>query len=147
MANSEFSEDERALVEKARAAAESAYCPYSQFPVGAAVETEAGLFVGCNIENASYGLAICAERVALFTAVAAGAKRLTRLAVSCVRAGAEAPLGSRMPCGACRQVMAEFMTPDSEVLVDGAGTWKVSELLPEAFQLAENPLRKPEANL
>ena len=65
-------EADEALLQIARKAAAFAYCPYSQFPVGAAVETELGIFTGCNIENASYGLCICAERVAIFTALAAG---------------------------------------------------------------------------
>ncbi|HZO91497.1 MAG TPA: cytidine deaminase [Chthonomonadaceae bacterium] len=135
----EFTAEERALLERAREAAQRAYCPYSNFPVGAAVETEAGIFAGCNIENASYGLAICAERVALFAAIAAGAKEMKRLALACVRSGPDDPPGSRMPCGACRQVMAELMAPEATVLVEGAGVWRVADLLPEPFQLAERP--------
>jgi cytidine deaminase len=127
------------LLERAREAGKAAYCPYSDFPVGAAVETEIGVFVGCNIENASYGLAVCAERVALFTAVAAGAKQISRLAVSCLRPAPDSPAAERMPCGACRQVIAEFMLPESEIVVDGAGSWRVAELLPEAFRLANPP--------
>jgi cytidine deaminase len=126
-----LSPEEQALLERARAAAASAYCPYSDFPVGAAVETERGVFVGCNVENASYGLAICAERVA----VAAGARAFKRLAVSCLRPGPDDPPAGRMPCGACRQVMAEFLSPEATVVVDGAGVWRLSDLLPEAFQL------------
>jgi cytidine deaminase len=127
------------LLQQAQKAGQFAYCPYSRFPVGAAVETELGIFVGCNIENASYGLAVCAERVALFSAVAAGARRISRLAVSCLNAGQDDPPGSRMPCGACRQVIAEFMPSDASVIVDGAGVWQVQELLPAAFQLSERP--------
>lgn len=136
--------DNEPLLEQARQAGEGAYCPYSQFPVGAAVETEQGVFTGCNIENASYGLAICAERVALFKAVSAGAKQFTRLAVSCLRAGPESSPGERMPCGACRQVIAEFMPPESEVVVDGAGVWRVADLLPQAFQLEDAPFFRSE---
>lgn len=132
-------DDNPPLLEMARAAGEQAYCPYSQFPVGAAVETELGRFTGCNIENASYGLAICAERVALFTAVAAGAKRIDHLAVSCLKADEAAGPGSRMPCGACRQVITEFMGQDATVTVDGAGVWRVADLLPMTFQLESNP--------
>jgi cytidine deaminase len=143
MERTDVTDTERALLERAREAAKAAYCPYSHFPVGAAAETEHGVFAGCNVENASYGLAICAERVALFTAVAAGARRITRLAVSCVAAGPDDPPGSRMPCGACRQVIAELMTPESVVIVDGAGVWRVADLLPEAFQLTEQPFWKP----
>lgn len=128
-----------ALLERAREAAQAAYCPYSHFPVGAAVETERGFFNGCNIENASFSLTICAERVALFSAVAAGARRITRLAVSCLNPGPDDPPSSRMPCGACRQVIAEFMPPEAIVLVDGVGVWSVADLLPEAFRLTDNP--------
>ena len=128
---------EMALLEMARTAGQSAYCPYSKFSVGAAVDTDKGVFVGCNIENASYGLAICAERVALFSAIAAGAKQIRCLAVSCLQAAKSDPPGGRMPCGACRQVIAEFMLPQSSVIVDGAGVWIVEDLLPLAFQLEE----------
>lgn len=116
-------------------AAERAYVPYSRFRVGAAVEADGQTYAGCNVENASYGLTVCAERVALFTAVAAGHRRVARIAVTCVDAGPEIGEGGRMPCGACRQVMAELMGPDGEVLVDGVRTFRVSELLPSAFTL------------
>jgi cytidine deaminase len=97
------------------------------------VEVGGQVFPGCNIENASYGLTTCAERVALFSAVAAGHRRVDRLAVSCVDAGSELGHNGRMPCGACRQVMAELMGLDGEVLVDGVGAFRVSDLLPIAF--------------
>ena len=128
-----------ALMAEARAARERAYAPYSHFLVGAAVATDAGVFGGANVENASYGLSICAERVALFTAIAAGARRVTRLAVSCARPGPTDPPASRMPCGACRQVMAELMAGESKVVVDGVGVLSVDDLLPQAFQLAARP--------
>jgi cytidine deaminase len=127
--------DDSEFLQLARLAADAAYCPYSQFPVGAAVETDRGVFVGCNIENASYGLAVCAERVALFSAIAAGARHLSRLAVSCRAAQDSDSLASRMPCGACRQVIVEFMAGDAEIVVDGAGVWRVEDLLPQAFRL------------
>ena len=92
-------------------------------------------FTGCNVEDASYSLTVCAERVALFTAVAAGHRRVQRLAVTCVDASPELGPDGRMPCGACRQVMAELMGLDAEVLVDGAGRFKVSDLLSRAFTL------------
>lgn len=119
--------EEAALLAQAREAAQRAYCPYSNFPVGAAVRSELGVTTGCNVENASYGLALCAERVALFTAVAQGARSIRQLAVSCIKAetdedaeaGANGPEGARMPCGACRQVMAELMPSDALVLIDG----------------------------
>jgi len=132
-------DDKTTLLDAARAAGNRAYCPYSEFPVGAAVDTDMGRFTGCNIENASYGLAVCAERVALFSAVAAGATRIDHLAVSCLKAGDTDPPGSRMPCGACRQVITEFMSQDATVTVDGAGVWRVADLLPQAFQLESKP--------
>ena len=122
------------LLQAARAAAHHASVPYSHFPVGAAVECGEGrVFGGCNIESASYGLTVCAERVAIFSAVAQGA-RPTRLAVSCVQGDPATP-GSLMPCGACRQVMLDHMGPDATVIVDNAGTFTVAELLPHGFQL------------
>ena len=132
-------QDSPSLLDDAREAALRAYCPYSRFPVGAAVATDLGRFTGCNIENASYGLAVCAERVALFSAVAAGVKRIDHLAVSCISAGASDPPGSRMPCGACRQVITEFMSPDAVVTIEGGGVWRVADLLPSAFQLQTHP--------
>jgi cytidine deaminase len=123
------------LLQLAREAAQSAYVPYSRFRVGAVAEVDGQTFAGCNVENASYGLTVCAERVALFTAVAGGHRRVERLAVTCVDAGPELGERGRMPCGACRQVMAELMGPDGEVLVDGVRTFRVAELLPSAFTL------------
>jgi cytidine deaminase len=125
------------LLAQARAAAARAYAPYSRFRVGAAVRAGNQVHTGCNIENASYGLAICAERVAIFAAVAAGARRIVAVAVACVDAGAEAAMHERMPCGACRQVMAEFGDPDLGVHVDGAGSFRLDELLPQAFTLLQ----------
>lgn len=123
------------LLVLARAAAKRAYVPYSRFRVGAAVEASGQTYTGCNVENASYGLTVCAERVALFTAVAAGHHRVERIAVTCADAGPELGENGRMPCGACRQVMAELMGPDGEVLVDGVRVFRVSDLLPSAFTL------------
>jgi cytidine deaminase len=122
------------LLEDARKAAQSAHCPYSNFPVGAAVKTKDGsVYKGCNIENASYGLTICAERVAIFAAVADGKKPI-EVAVTCVNGNASDP-GTLMPCGACRQVMREFLDEDAIVTVDGVGDFPLRELLPNAFHL------------
>lgn len=130
-------EQERALLDRARKAASMAYCRYSQFPVGAAVVTETGqTFIGCNIENASYGLACCAERVAIFNAISSGAKSITMIAVSCLQGSADSP-ASLMPCGACRQVMAEFMDPAAPVLVDKVGKFALRDLLPNPFALSD----------
>ncbi|MEP6687052.1 MAG: cytidine deaminase [Gemmatimonadales bacterium] len=118
------------LVDAARAAQQRAYAPYSHFRVGCALEADDGrVFAGCNVENASYGLTICAERAAVCAAVAAGAQRFRRAVVV---SDAEPPAA---PCGACRQVLSEF---GSELRVDGVGpsrtvTWTIAELLPAAF--------------
>jgi cytidine deaminase len=122
------------LVEAARAAAQRAVAPYSDFPVGAAAETAGGsVYPGCNIESASYGLTICAERVAIFSAVANGEKPV-RLAVTCLRSNPDDP-DTLMPCGACRQVMLDQMGPDGQVIVDRVGEFSVGNLLPRGFKL------------
>jgi cytidine deaminase len=123
------------LIGRARSAAERAYAPYSRFRVGAAAIADGTVFEGCNIENASYGLTICAERVALFAAVAAGHRQIAQLAVSCIDASPELGVAGQMPCGACRQVMVELVGLDGEILVDGVGSFRVSDLLPSAFTL------------
>jgi len=93
------------------------------------------VFTGCNVENASYGLAICAERVAIFAAVAAGCRALSCVAVACVDADDAGLAAGLMPCGACRQVMAEFGGPGLPVHVDRAGSFTLEALLPSAFRL------------
>ena len=119
-----------ALVTAATAARENAHAPYSRFAVGAAVLTDDGrVFTGCNVENVSYGLTVCAERVAVFSAVAAGAKRIAAIAVV---------TGSRgSACGACRQVLAEFADPDMPLHIaspDGERRDRLlGDLLPESF--------------
>ena len=118
------------LIEAARRAQQQAYAPYSRFRVGAAVEGEDGsVFAGCNVENASYGLVMCAERVAIGAAVAAGVRRFRRVVVV---SDSEPPAA---PCGACRQVIFEF-APDADVLAVGPRSshrWTMRELLPAAF--------------
>ena len=126
------------LLMRARKAATRAHCPYSNFHVGAAVRCADGSVIdGCNVENASYGLSICAERVALFTAVSQG-KRPLELAVSCVDAQTDASPGSRMPCGACRQVMQELLPAEAKIQFDGVGQHQLSKLLPHAFELGHS---------
>ena len=108
-----------------------AHAPYSKFQVGAAVLTASGeIFAGCNVENASYGLTICAERVAVGTAVAAGHKEIVAVAV--------ASSGGHSPCGACRQVLSEFGPAMEVILIDAddprkTRTTTLAALLPEQF--------------
>ena len=125
--------DKYALITEAAKARESAVAPYSKFKVGAALLTRSGEIIGgANVESASYGLTCCAERVALFKALTEGKKDFVAVAVV-----ARAPKGP-MPCGACRQLLAEYAptatvwVADSKALLD-IRTFKVSKLLPEAF--------------
>ncbi|WP_461505207.1 cytidine deaminase [Pseudothermotoga elfii] len=118
------------LIELAIDAMKRAYVPYSNFRVGAVVVSKSGkIFTGCNVENASYGLSICAERVAIFSAIASG-EEIEKLVVV---ADTPQPVS---PCGACRQVMSEF--GDFEVVLANTNgdiiTTKVSDLLPHAFK-------------
>lgn len=127
---------EKTLIAAAQAAKEHSYSPYSNFPVGAAVLLEDGqVFTGTNIENASYGLTCCAERVALFSARTASTAKVTGLAISIGRVGIDLPKESLVPCGACRQVMSEFLAPETPVYVDGNRTFTMGELLPHSFKL------------
>ena len=126
------------LLAAAREAAKSAYCRYSNFHVGAAVLVRGKIIPGCNVENASYGLTICAERVAIFSAVAGGQLPIEAIAVACVDASSSGPLEGKMPCGACRQVIFEFGGPNIPVFVDGAGDYLLGDLLPYAFQLTDH---------
>ena len=124
--------DSDLLVDAARQAREHAVAPFSGFKVGAALETADGTIVtGCNIENASYGLTMCAERVAIFKAVSDGHRAFRRIAIV---ADTPAPTA---PCGACRQILWEF-AGDSEVilanLTQETGRHRVSELLPRAVR-------------
>lgn len=121
------------LTKEATAMLTRAYVPYSKFPVGASLLTKEGeIFSGCNIENASFGLTNCAERTALFKAISEGKKEFDYLVVT---GDTEGPIS---PCGACRQVMAEFCDPDMPVLLtnksgDSQET-TVTGLLPGAFK-------------
>jgi cytidine deaminase len=126
--------DHDRLLAEARSAANASYSPYSRFRVGAAVVAADGAVIrGCNVENASYGLAVCAERTAVLAAVAAGHRDLVAIAVSCPDGDRSRP-GSLMPCGACRQVLAELLAPGAVVLVDGVGAFTVEDLLPRPFR-------------
>jgi cytidine deaminase len=128
-------EQAETLLSQARIAAEKAYAPYSDFPVGAALLTESGTVVcGVNVENISFGLTLCAERTALVKAISDGQQQFKAIAVWASRR----PHGSVVPCGACRQVMAEFLKPDTPVIMSHSETGQVriltlQALLPEAF--------------
>jgi cytidine deaminase len=118
------------LIELAGEARKQAYAPYSQYPVGAAVLTATGkLYTGCNVENAAYPTSMCAERVAIYKAVSEGEREFTAIAVVTENGGS--------PCGACRQVMAEFGLKTSVIIADARGRvvleTTVDELLPGAF--------------
>lgn len=131
MANS--SDDE--LLALARLVAERAYAPYSGWHVGAAAEfTEtAAPHAGTNVENGSYGLTICAERAAIFAGVAAGGRRLARVALTCH--DRDGVLVAKIaPCGACLQVIAEFGGPDTAIMIDGRGTFRLADFLPKPFE-------------
>lgn len=123
-----------ALVAEAWTARDRAYAPYSGFLVGAALRTPSGVYRGANVENASYGLAICAERVAAVAAVAAGERTLEAVAVT---SSARDPA---TPCGACRQFLFEF-NPDMTVISEGRNrtrkTWILSDLLLDGFGPAD----------
>jgi cytidine deaminase len=120
----------KVLLPVARKAAENAYCPYSGIRVGAAVLAASGnVYSGCNIENASYGLTNCAERVAVQHAVAAGERKLLAVAIF------SPDIKAITPCGACRQVLAEFSGPGTLVFLGSGRKRKLSELLPESFAL------------
>lgn len=126
-----------ALLVAARQAQAAAYAPYSGFRVGAAIRTASGnVYSGCNVENASYGLTVCAERVAAFTAVAAEGPVCEFVAVAI-----SADAGSCAPCGACRQVLAEFGSEATATfLADGRYvTVAMSDLLPYQFSLRDGP--------
>ena len=110
------------------AAGENAYAPYSEFKVGAALLTADGeIFTGCNIENGSFGATVCAERVAIFNAVSQGRRDFVKIAVTA------------MPCGMCRQVMAEFCDGDFQILIaeneEDYTVRKLKDILPEGFIL------------
>lgn len=122
--------DWAALVKAAQDVRKHSYSPYSKFPVGAALLGESGrIYTGCNVENSSYGLTICAERNAVGQAIAAGERRILALAIA---AGTK----PCPPCGACRQVLAEFCGPEAPVALIGSRSRSVhqmGDLLPIGF--------------
>lgn len=123
-----------ALLKKAQEVSENAHAKYSDFKVGACVLAQSGkTYVGCNVENASYGLTICAERSAIANAVANGEKSIQAIAVYSPN------MQNCLPCGACRQVIFEFQKNNDVDIVtkteSGYKIYKISELLPEGFEL------------
>jgi cytidine deaminase len=135
--------DRDVLLAAAREAAQRAYAPYSRFRVGAAVAVDlpAGprIVAGANVENASYGLTLCAERSALAAACQLAAPgqppSISHVAVACIDAPPDAPAAARMPCGACRQWLAE-LAPNAVYYVDGVSRdLTLDDLLPDAFRL------------
>jgi cytidine deaminase len=120
------------LIQKAIDARKNAYVPFSHFAVGAAVLTDGKVYQGCNIENASFGLTNCAERTAIFKAVSEGHKKFDAIAIV---ADTEGPVS---PCGACRQVMAEFFDENTKIYLTNLSghteEWTMAQLLPGAFK-------------
>ncbi|MGI6189038.1 MAG: cytidine deaminase [Clostridiales bacterium] len=122
------------IIREAEKARERAYAPYSKFRVGAALLTQDGsIYTGCNVENASFGAACCAERVAVFKAISDGRRDFTAMAV------VSDSQGFTFPCGICRQVMAEFKIPVIIVVDQNGRTaeYKLNDLLPHAFDKIE----------
>ena len=123
-----------ALIAAALAVRENAFAPFSKFKVGAAIEdADGGIHTGCNVENATYGLTICAERVAVFKAISEGARKFLRVAVA-------ADTDSLTPpCGACRQILWEFCGDIEIVLVNPRGkteTYRLKDLFPKPFDVS-----------
>jgi len=120
------------LLAEAEKAVPDCYCPYSGFHVTAIVEDEnGGLHTGVNIENSSYGLTVCAERAAIFSAVSRGQDKFRRMLIY-------SPDGEPLPCGACREVLAEFCSEDFQITVAAPGTvrhFTLTELLPHRFKI------------
>jgi len=127
---------EEQLFEKALGVRARAHAPYSNFLVGAAIEDEHGaVHVGCNVENAAYPLGACAEAGAISAMIAAGGKKIRRIAI----VGGHGALEPCTPCGGCRQRIAEFAAPDTEILLrdekEGVRRFSISDLLPASFAL------------
>ena len=130
------------LVEQARSAQQRSYSPYSKFRVGAALQGVSGkVYLGCNVENASYRVTTCAEQAAIACAVTAGERKFTRIAIV---ADSEEPAA---PCGACRQTLVEF-APDLEIYSVGrtgaTQRWNINELIPMAFTQKSLTTEQPE---
>ena len=128
------------LIEAAREAATHCYAPFSGFPVGAAVimadDPASQIITGANVENSAYGETLCAERNAITTAAAQGFRKIALIALTTPKTR-DAPLADRSPCGACRQVIHEFSTKETLILIDSPGAPEILDLqrlLPHAFR-------------
>ena len=125
------------LIDKAKEAAQNAYCPYSKYHVGAALIGENGkIYIGCNVENASFGATCCAERNALYGAVAQGERHFKAIAIFAYSEIGKA--GLPLPCGICRQVLSEFCGEDFDIIVANdkeSKQFTLGELLPNGFTL------------
>ena len=133
-------DEKQFLCQKAQLAAKSAYAPYSNFRVGAAILGDKAVYIGTNVENASFGLSLCAERSALAQAISQGEREYRAIAVACIDAEKDSELQSIVPCGACRQWIAE-LAPTAEIIICGANkSFCLEELLPIAFRLNSNSL-------
>ena len=120
------------LISKAYEAMKNSYAPYSKFNVGAVALCKGKIYTGCNIENASFGATICAERCAIFKAVSDGHKKIDKIVIVC------STHDFAYPCGMCRQVMTEFMDEDGTIVVTNdkeIREYKLSDLLPESFRM------------
>lgn len=122
------------MIKLAEKASENAYVPYSHFPVGACILTEGGkIYTGCNFENASFGLTICAERNAVGSAIADGERKIKAAAIFSPK------MDNCTPCGACRQVLSEFKSDEGLDIItkvpDGIKVYPIEELLPQSFIL------------
>lgn len=134
-------EEKQQLCETAREVATRARAPYSRFRVGAAVLTKTAIYAGVNVENASYGLTLCAERSALARTVAEGDGEIRAIAVACIDAANPDEIEALTPCGACRQWIAE-LAPDAEIIICGIDrTFTLSDLLPFSFHLTRREER------
>lgn len=124
------------LLDKAREARSLSYCPYSHFAVGAALLTKSGkIYLGANIENASYTPTVCAERVAFFRAIAEGEREFSAIAIAGGKEGVPSS-SPTPPCGVCRQVMTEFVQGDFEIILDGGTSvlvYTLEEIIPLRF--------------
>jgi cytidine deaminase len=133
---------DRMLLQLARDLRNVAYAPYSCFTVGAACRAESGVtYFGCNVENSSYPVGICAERAAVAAAIAHGEKRITTIALAGGPSG-QPPSGNIRPCGMCLQFLSEFMDPEGIIIiadgVDSSTQFTLKALLPEAFRLEDS---------